>query len=213
MFADEAGNFDFSRKAGASRYYILVTLTCPDYGVGDDLQALRRELGWEGVDLDGEFHATTDRQAVRDRVFEVLARHEFRVDATILEKAKARPETRPSDVRFYQSAWFYHMRRVVPLIREGQDDLFVMAAAIGTSRRRSDFHGIVKAVMGQVSWGGRARVAFWPSAVDPCLQAADYCAWAIQRRWERGDERSYALVSGRLRSEVEVFRLGTRLYY
>jgi hypothetical protein len=30
-----------------------------------------------------------------------------------------------------------------------------------------------------------------PHMSDPCLQVADYCTWAIQRKWERGDERSH----------------------
>jgi hypothetical protein len=47
------------------------------------------------------------------------------------------------------------------------------------------------------------RVAFWPNMSEPCLLVADYCTWAIQRRWERGDGRSHALVAGKIRSEVE----------
>jgi hypothetical protein len=212
MFADEAGNFDFSRKAGASRYYILVTLSCPDYRVGDDLQALRRELAWEGIELDGEFHATSYRQVVRDRVYEVLARHDFRVDATILEKAKAHPRVRPTEVRFYQAAWYHHLRRVMPGALDRDDELLVVASAVGTKKRRTDFRAVVSNVMKQVAGSG-ARSAFWPSGVDPCLQAADYCAWAIQRRWEGGDERSYAFIQGRIRSEVDLFRRGERSYY
>jgi len=34
------------------------------------------------VDITGPFHATTDKQAVRNRVFSTLAGIEFRVDAT-----------------------------------------------------------------------------------------------------------------------------------
>jgi hypothetical protein len=68
VFADESGNFDFSRKQGASRYFILTTIACPSFQVGDALLRLRREIAWEGHGTDSEFHATTDTQAVRDRV-------------------------------------------------------------------------------------------------------------------------------------------------
>ena len=55
VFADEAGNFDWSRGPSASRWYILTTVTLPDHSVGNALQDLRRQLMWEGVDLAREF--------------------------------------------------------------------------------------------------------------------------------------------------------------
>jgi hypothetical protein len=92
VFADEAGNFDFSTHRGASRYFILTTVTMGDWRAGDALLNLRRQLAWEGIEqATDDFHATEEKQVVRDRVFAALAPWEFRVDATILEKAKARP--------------------------------------------------------------------------------------------------------------------------
>jgi hypothetical protein len=87
VFSDEAGNFDFSRGSGASRYFILGTVTADDCRIGDELLQLRRDLGWRGVHLDKVFHATEDPQAVRDEVFDVLSHGNFRIDATILEKS------------------------------------------------------------------------------------------------------------------------------
>lgn len=58
-----------------------------DCSVGDRLLALRRELAWSGVQLD-QFHATSDKQRVRDRVFDLLAASDFRFDVTILDKRK-----------------------------------------------------------------------------------------------------------------------------
>lgn len=73
VFAGEAGNFDFSRGTGASRYFILCTVDSRDCEVGDALLALRRQLGWRGLHLDRVFHATEDPQTVRDEVFALLA--------------------------------------------------------------------------------------------------------------------------------------------
>jgi hypothetical protein len=51
VFADEAGNFDFPRASGATRYFILGTITTSDASAGEALLDLRRELAWEGVGL------------------------------------------------------------------------------------------------------------------------------------------------------------------
>ena len=91
IYIDEAGNFDFSAKAGASRYFILTSVVIDDHKIAADLLELRRELAWDGVELRQGFHATEDKQEVRDRVFAVLNLYPFRVDATVLQKNKAEP--------------------------------------------------------------------------------------------------------------------------
>src|SRR5688500_8107392 len=141
VFADESGNFDFSPKKGASRYFILTTIACPSFAVGDALLRLRREIAWEGHGTDSEFHATTDTQAVRDRVFEVLQAHDFRVDTTILEKAKANPHTRSTEERFYKLAWWLHMKHLAPRVVRARDELIVVGASRGVEGRRVGMNG------------------------------------------------------------------------
>ena len=215
VFADEAGNFDFSRQAGASRFFILTTVAFPEGhdALATSLRALRFELAWEGVDLRRGFHATDDTVYVRERVFEVLRQHDFRVDATILEKPRARPSMRSSAEVFYQNAWYFHLRHVRPALQKGPDDqLHVIAAAVGTGRQRREFMTAVQSAV-RAATMPTAEVAFWPAATDSCLQIADYCAWAIQRRWEQGDERSYRLIRERVAVERDLFRRGRRTFY
>ena len=115
VFSDEAGNFDFSRQSGASRYFILGTVTADDCQVGDRLLQLRRELGWRGLHLDKVFHATEDPQPVRDEVFSALGQSDLRIDATILEKSKAQLHLR-SEAALYKMAWFLHFKHVAPQV-------------------------------------------------------------------------------------------------
>lgn len=206
IFADEAGNFDFSRGRGASRYFILTTITADDCAVGDALLRLRRALMWTEHEIGDGFHASEDRQAVRDIVYAELQRHAFHVDSTILEKSKAEPALTRSDAEFYRMAWHLHLERIAPEIRAAGDDLQIVGASFGTSRKRAQIRAAMFEVATQVMpHTARARVASWSAASDPCLQAADYCCWAIQRKWERGDERSHALIASRVRSEVDVW--------
>ena len=215
LFADEAGNFDFSRQPGASRFFILTTVALPSDAdaLASALRALRFDLAWEGVDFRREFHATDDTQAVRDRVFAVLAAHDFRVDATILEKPKARPRIRRSEEAFYQTAWFFHLDHVLPgILSDPGDELHLVAASVGRGPRRRAFMTAVESALASATTA-TARMAFWPAASDLCLQVADYCAWAIQRKWERGDERSYRLISDRMVQEHDLFESGRTTYY
>lgn len=212
VFSDEAGNFDFSRKPGASRYFILGTVTADNCQVGDRLLQLRRELGWRGLHLDKVFHATEDPQPVRNEVFNALAASDLRIDATILEKSKAQQHLQ-SEAALYKIAWFLHFKHVAPQVAKQRDRLFVAASRLGTKKKRGGFHEAVDEVVSQVSHCASHRVAFWPTESDPCLQVADYCTWAIQRKWERGDTQSYNLIADKIASEFDAWEIGSTHFY
>ncbi len=204
VYADESGNFDFSNGPGASRYFILTTVVVASHAIEADLMDLRRQLAWEGEPLASGFHATNDKQRVRDRVFAVLGRHDFRVDATILEKRKTDPGRR-SQPRLYSLAWYLHLTRLIPDLVAGHDELLLIAASIGARDMRSEFQTTVENIVDAQSPPGSLASTMWPSATAPLLQVADYCAWAIQRKWERSDTRAYARIHDKIASEFEAF--------
>jgi hypothetical protein len=89
LFADEAGVFEFARRANVSRYFILCTVTMTSCAIGHVLLDLRRHLAWERAPLGECFHATTDKQVVRDTVFAELCLRDG--------QGKRRDRARPPD--------------------------------------------------------------------------------------------------------------------
>lgn len=213
IYTDEAGDFNFSNQRGASRYFILTTVTVADHAIETDLLELRRELAWEDLQPAGFFHAANDKQRVRDRVFAVLGRHNFQVDATILEKCKVNPRIRTTEARFYGFAWYAHLAGLIPALTPLWDEMLVIAASIGTGAMRSAFYSETSIAASNNVQKAVVRPAMWPAASSLLLQVADYCAWALQRKWERADTRTYALIKDRIASEFDAFRYGTATYY
>ena len=214
VFADEAGNLDFKRAPGASRYFILGTVTLTDLDFGNQLLTLRRELAWQGIALESFFHASEDPQLVRDEVFRALSGANFRFDATLLEKPKTQDHLRKNSERFYKLAWFLHFKYVAPLIVNAGDELLVIAASLGTRKRRTAIRiGIADVVNQSAGWCQNWQVASWPAESDPCLQVADYCTWALQRKYELGDTRSYDLIKSKVLSEFQPFASSPKSYY
>jgi Protein of unknown function (DUF3800) len=211
VFADEAGNFDFSDGRDASRYFVLCTVMAEHCAAGDALLTLRRDLGWRGLHLDRVFHASEDSQAIRAEVFELLSGEDFWVDATIFDKRKAQSHLR-SEASLYGMAWYLHFKYLAKQM-DASDRLFVAASSLGTKKARGALHTAIDDVVRRLSPCRSHRVAFWPAESDPCLQVADYCTWAIQRKWERGDARSHALILPKIRSEFDVWRRGQTTYY
>jgi hypothetical protein len=209
LFGDEAGNFDFSGHDGASRYFILVTVTMGDWQAGDRVQALRRRLAWRGVHLGSVLHASEDPQAVRDEVFATLQQCNLRVDATIIAKMSV-PLALRDPRQLYRYAWHEHFRRIAGEVAHAGDRLLAIASDLGTRKRRGAFH---LAVDDAVRASARCphRVAFWPNMSEPCLVVADYCTWAVQRLWERDDRRSHDLIAAKIASEARVSWTASRL--
>jgi hypothetical protein len=213
IFADEGGDLVFKPPGnGVSRYFTIGTVTMADCSVGAELLRLRRELAWSGSILPA-FHATTDKQRVRDRVFKVLAQADFRLDATILDKRKAQDHLRADPLYFFQEAWYLHAKWIAPRVVRPADELLVVASSLQINRKKKAAAYAVRDVVSQVSPTARSHVAFWPASNDPCLQAADYATWAIQRKYESGDTRSYDLISSKIKSEFQPFLVGTKVYY
>lgn len=213
LFADEAGCFSFSRAPNVSRYYIVCTVIMESCDIANELFQLRRQLSWERKPIGDYFHCTEDKQEVRDLVFSVIMKHDFTVQATIMEKSKAQPHIRSSQSRFYQHGWLYHLRNSSAQYLDRNTELHITAATIGTKKMRTTFEDAVRDVCRQVIPRKQFETAFWPSATDPCLQVADYCTWAIQRKWERGDTRSYDIIKSRIGYEYDLWKKGNHHHY
>ena len=54
---------------------------------------------------------------------------------------------------------------------------------------------------------------FHDSKFDLCNQAVDYFGWAIYRKWDSADLRSYNLVEKIIKSEFPIFSKGKKEFY
>jgi len=212
VFSDEAGCLTFKPPGnGVSRYFMIGTVTMTDCTVGDELLRLRRELAWTGLQLN-QFHATTDKPKIRKRVFSVIAGAPLRYDVTILDKRKTYGYVREDAVYFYKLAWHLHFKYVAPQIVSSNDELLVVASSLQINRKRKVVYDAVQDVVAQASPAVTFHTAFAPTMSDPCLQAADYLAWAVQRKYEAGDTGSYDLVRHLVRTEFQPYLRGKLQY-
>jgi hypothetical protein len=146
-------------------------------------------------------------------VFDVLSQADFRLDATILDKRKTQSHLRNDPVYFYQEAWYLHFKWIAPKVVMPADELLVVASSLQINKKKNAAAYAVRDVVSQCSPTARSHTSFWPASNDPCLQAADYATWAIHRKYETGDTRSYDLVKGKIRSEFQPFLVGQKVFY
>lgn len=211
-FIDESGNFDFSPSG--TRYFVLTGFSTFDpHSLATGFYRLRHDLLSRGHEVE-YFHATEDRQAVRDAVFRELSQHMFEIDAVIIEKAKTHPGLRPIE-RFYPRISSILLNYILQRhLWRGIDEFVIYTASVATKGKREAFtKGIKRGIVSTAGKGRRYHVLHHHAMSHVYLQAADYCGWAIYRKWEAGDRRSYELVQPWIKSEFDVFHEGTTRYY
>jgi hypothetical protein len=196
LYIDEAGNFDFGN--GGTRHFLLTgVLIGRPFSHLQRLLEVKYDLLEEGLDLE-YFHASEDRQAVRDRVFGGLASHVGELRVISVVACKARLELGLRTPEQLQAAAFDQ------LVREAfrmdapaaGGQIIVITDSLPV---RSTGAAVRKAVRSTLkAWtpaGASFRILHHASRADVNLQVADYCAWAGFRTWERADDRSFRIIA------------------
>lgn len=214
IFIDEGGDLGFTPQS--SEWFVLTSVTTRRPFLFDGrLSDYRYDCLEYGLPTE-YFHCADDNGHVRRRVFEIISAHldDIQVDALVVEKRKAGPALR-EEKRFYPEMLGYLLRFVVEreLSRQAEE-LIVITDTLPLQRKRVAIEKAIKQTLGQVLPGGcRYRVVHHASRAHFGLQVADYCTWAVLRKWTRGACPEYEQIKPALASEFEIFRRGTRLYY
>ncbi len=214
VFIDEAGDFNFSPTGSRYYHFTAISGTRP-FPLDGPLAELRFDLIEQGHDIE-YFHACDDRQVVRDAVFSVIQgglKH-YRVDTVVVQKARTNPVIRPPEV-FYPRMLGYLVQYVIGgLDLSKVKEVIVITDTIPVQRKRHIIKGAIKPQLAKML-PATAKYRLLHQASKSCcgLQIVDYVNWAIQRKWNRHDYRSYNLIKGDIFSEFDIFRKGDHDYY
>ena len=213
VFIDESGDFNFSPNG--SRYFILTALSAVRPFLWEDhLAALRYDLIEDGLDIE-YFHASEDRQQVRDHVFSVIGQHltALRLDSVIMEKRKTLPALQQMGP-FYGRMLGYLIRYVVAAIAPPNAHIVVVTDRIPVQGKRRAIEKITKTTLATMLPSGASyQVLHHESKSCGSLQVVDYCNWATYRKWKHDDRRSYNLIAPAVQSESDIFHSGPQTLY
>jgi hypothetical protein len=207
---------------GCSRYFMLGVAHIPEpLALEEALANLRGELladpYFRGVpSLDPArkktalfFHAKDDLPEVRYRVFRLLGKFDIRVHALIrdkralLEEAQNRRQVQPQ-YRYRESDVYDDCTSLIfqNLLHQADENHIVFARRGKDKRIAALGRAIEQAKASYEKGNGKSIVG--PATVDAAypsefagLQAIDYCLWALQRKYERSEERYYKFLESK----------------
>ena len=203
VFLDESGDFDFGEQG--STYFVLaaVTMRRPveiDSALSDYRYA-RLDAGWDTE----YFHCAKDGAVVRRRVFEIIGAHlkQMEIDFLVVEKKRTDSVLRPA-VLFYPTMVGRLLEEVIRRTKtpHGQRMVIITDRIPVRRTRRAVERGIRDVLPSVERAEPKYDIHHHESRSHFGLQVADYCCWAIQRKWSRRDGRYFALIEPALRCTI-----------
>jgi Protein of unknown function (DUF3800) len=214
VFLDEAGNLSFTPNG--TRYFLLTSIAKErPFDIYTPLADLKYDLMEAGLEIE-YFHASEDAQQVRDRVFQIIISYlqTLRIDTLVVEKKKTVPELQAEE-KFYPKMVGYLLRYVLQQFPLSDfSNVFVITDRLPLARKRNAIEKAIKTVAAEMlPKETNYKIFHHDSKSNFNLQITDYCNWAIYRKWDRQDQRSYDLISKAIKSEFDIFRTGVTFYY
>jgi hypothetical protein len=226
IFLDESGNLDFSKNG--TRFWSMTALCTYEPVQGREmLWDLMYTLAHQGTEIE-YFHATEDTQEIRNEVFKRILTlpDSYEVHSILADKPKAHPSLyrktvtrRGKTASQKDEAPFYGLisRTVLKYIfRRARfsraECIVVILSSIFDGEKRAAITSSLKTYL-KNECQKPFHLYFRANKADINCQIADYLGWAVARFWEKGDNRSLALVKHKINTQFQIFESGTRLYY
>lgn len=232
IFIDEAGNFDFT-STGTKFFVLTAITTIQPLKSRDRFLKLKYELLRDGLNQEF-FHATEDKQQVRDLVFNNIKElDDFEIDCVVAQKNKTNPslyigydglqkkgskgivlKTKHLEEKFYrlisQTLLRYIFNRYYNL--SSIEKIVVVLGSIFTSNKRGYILKSLKQYL-KPKFNKPFYIYFHRAEADINCQLADYCGWALYVNTERGESRPLKSLNGKIKSVFEIFARGDTEYY
>lgn len=198
---DETGDWKFTKKSPTKYIILTMAWTYDPRPLADDLTNLRFSMVKAGTSVE-LFHASEDKQAVRDQVVAAITgRTGWGFASVVLEKCKINPVLYEPE-KFYPKFASPLLKFVLKgsVFRPGTNRVLVYADTLPMTNAKRE--GVLKALKETCASSLPASVqhhAFsYRSHSNKWLQVADYCCWSMCKKWERGDTRTYDQLRPRL---------------
>jgi hypothetical protein len=214
---DESGNWKFNPK-GSRHYVLAMVYTYDPLPLAERLTALRFAINkTRGGSLDG-FHACIDPWPVRTQAIQCMVGQPYwRFASVVVEKRKVHPSLRAPE-SFYPKFAGMLLKFVLRGRYQQQRSCVLTYADSLPMDSHAKREGVMKAMKltcaGDLPSGTPHHVFSHCEQSNAWIQVADYCCWAVYRKWENGKTDAYDMLRPKLQApELVVTAQSAYSYY
>ena len=205
IFLDESGNLDFG--SNGTRYSVLtsVAMTRP-FTWFDSLDSYKYDCIEYGLTSE-YFHCAEDNRHVRAKVFDIIRGNlaSLRIDSLIVEKGNV-----PANLREAREFYPAMLGRLLSEVVAGEaaaggGEVVVITDTIPLANRRQAIERAARTTLSRLlPRGAKYRLLHHQFRSHYGLQVADYCCWAVHRKWQAGETGWFQYIEPASRSETVV---------
>ena len=202
VFIDESGDLGFGPRA--SRVFVVVYLIPHNVWIlRKTLNRLRKRLIGRRKFSGGEFKFSKDSKFVQEKVINLLASQDIDIGVVAVEKASVKQEFREMPTRLYNYLVAHYMVSNILTYSPEKVEFIVDKSMHGEAREEFNRY-----LQNKVEWkflvehGIRipiCEVKHENSQDEICLQAADYIAGAMFKKFEHNDNSYYDMLKRKIR--------------
>jgi len=211
LFIDESGNFDFS-NSGTTHFVMTCVAALAPLESGGMLNSLKYDLLSEGYDI-SSFHATEDRQFVRNRVFPLIdGLRNIRAHVIYGDKHFAAPSLHSAENLYILFGRAIMKFALLAFGKDKYQQIVVVFDQSLTKKKQGAFMAAVKPELKNLR--KPFRIYFHQMKTDANGQIADYICWAKYVVLERSESRPWDSIQQTLKpTSFDIFRNGHTRYY
>ncbi len=213
IFLDEGGNLDFSQNG--TKYFSLTALTttrdwASTYSALDDKKySLIESCHNTNQEY---FHCCDDNKYIKNEVFEIIAANlrlsSARLDSIIIEKRKTSVDLQ-DEKHFYPKMLGCLLRYIFNTVDAScVKEIIVITDQLPLKRKKNAIEKAIKQNLAEMLQYSKIqyRIFHHSSKAHYGLQIADYCNWAILRKWTTGEKAYYDKIKSFVKSEFDIFK-------
>ncbi len=211
VFIDESGNFDFSNN-GTNHFVMTCVAALSPLDSAASLDGLKYQLLAEGFDISC-FHASEDRQVIRDRVFPLIdGLKNIRAHAIYGDKHRVAPTLQSPEGLYALFGSAIIKFAMKTYAANNYKQIIVIFDQALTKKQQGFFMGAIKPELKKL--GKPFHIYFQRLISDGNGQIADYICWAKYVELERNELRPWTAIQNSLRpTDFNIFRNCHTRYY
>ena len=202
IFLDESGNFDFS--SSGTKYIVLTSVGMSHpFQISSRLDDYKYKCIENGTNVE-YFHCYNDRWDIRKTVFDLIAAHldDMRIHCLVIEKAGTDPALRQTAALFKWMLGYLLRIALAEELDAGASEVIVITDSIPVNKKRKAVEKSIQLAVARNQLPKmKYRILHHQSRSHYGLQVADYCCWAVFRKWQRGESAWYDQIKPAVRKE------------
>ena len=191
VYLDESGDTGFKFRQGSTRFFVITLLIVEDpIPIHAAIDELRRRFGF---DHRTEFKFNHSSAQVKRAFFEELRKHDFAVQALVIDKTTVPRQSMKQQESFYD----FVIRSVLANNREAiQDAMLVLDQSIKSRKRQDQLATYLRRALNTDPHASRIRgIVHHESHRDNLIQAADMVSGAIYARYHRNNDVYFKFIA------------------